>query len=306
MLVRTRCFILLSFAIAAFGGGCATISVQATLSVPAEVPVQTFPYIAIIRADDPEGEFAQLRIFEYLAAGDSHVELCDEEEIAQRLREGTLATPIVILATRLRIEEGFEGRWGHRSGRPPLHGVTMPVRRSPTGEWSVVDGRLSVVVSDGETGRRFQEYEVRAREEGGDFELMRLVVLERLATDLAASMADRQRDVRVDLLRVDLAGSDAAVAAARRGDWDESRARWAQLVQDARTSDLGPEARAALLYNWAIALRFARPRSPQAVDGAERAIRRALALDSHARYLHALEELGQHRERLGEMSANAR
>jgi len=294
--VFVRPQILLTLAIAGLWSGCSTIQAVGYREVPAAVPVQTFPNIVLLEADDADEAFVQLRVFERLQQSASSVEVLSIEGLEQRRREGRLRYPGVVVSSRLRMDEGFEDRWGQIWPTPP-RALNTPshARRGRRDPWPVVEGSLQISVVDIRSGQRFQRHQVSARDEGGDFAMMRRTVLERLAERLGDDMSSRHMAVPVRLERVPVPGNAAALQSAQEGRWIEARSRWLQLNRESSLRAAPPEYRASVLYNLAMATRFAAPSDQASLLIAEQALAQALELVPVRRYLEAWEQVQEHR-----------
>lgn len=158
--------------------------------------------------------------------------------------------------------------------------------------------QFELVLYDGPTARVLRRVAIQARDEGGDYESMRMRVAARLVERAEALFSDRDEIARVELLDVELPGHEEAVELAEEGKWTEARAMLERQARDRAAARLPTEERARLQYNLGQARRFdpaSLARDPTHFARAEEALREAARLDPKERYARTLRELHRHR-----------
>lgn len=278
--------------------GCAGgLTARGAVTYPARVPVRAFPHIVLTTRAGEEAEVVAERLAAHLRDGPSTVRRMRVEELEARRAAGAIAPATGVLSIQLRLTRGDRPEWARReelSCGPD--GVCLDTRRPVLESTPVVNARLVLRVSDGQSGRELQR-EVLAEEEVGEDVLgMRLRVVERLVARAERLIDQRTEPVEVRLEEVDAPEVRAALDAIRGGDWTRGRERLEAVVEQPTFARQPAEVRARVLYDLGQARRF------DTTIAAERrfalageAMRAAVRLRPESRYAAALAALAAHR-----------
>lgn len=298
--------LFLALVLAGCGG---SFTVTAMVARAARVPVRVFPQIAVVPGLEPgDGELA-LHVQDHLARrGRSEVLLIRQPELAVQRAAGQIPRTAVVLEVSARIIE---------TSRPIFHtrpetvcnpwGGCSIVQRRVVDDMPVVVGYLSLLVTEGASGRELQSVHDEVRDEGSDPLSMRLRVesaLRARATDL---VDESDEEVRVELLEVDDQDVRVALLSIRDGDLARGRRLLDQVIASPRFRGLPAPVRARILFDAGQARRLDAS-DEQRLEHARGMLRAALELDPRHEYGRALEQVRvewEERERIREQEAAA-
>lgn len=282
-----------------FAGCVPSVFVTAKITIPARVPVRTFPSVWVVGGNFAEDE----QVVEALAghlAQDNEIEVrrVDLAELEPARQRGEIATATVVLFTELALREGLETSWD-----------TVPIQRcgyygcvtqyqSLMTNVSSVSGELVLTVYEGPTARVLQRERFQRSFAGEDAASSRAQVVALLVEAALDAVDILNEEVRVELYRTKQPDeAQRALSAIERGDWKEGRA----LLESAKDKlgGLTKKEQAEVWFNLGTARRFAP--GPHGLDEAAyqaslRALQWALRLEPKPAHRIAVERLEHARQ----------
>ncbi len=280
--------------------GCAgVVSAYASVKRPAEIPIRAFPRVVLVPGLGPhDREVADALALHLASTGlvDVRVDPPGPVEGAGREAPGTAVVNLYVALTATSRTE-----WVTRPETVcGTIGCYSTSRTSPV-HTPVAEARLFVVVRDGGTGRKLQEAVLVARSSASTQSYMERAIVRDLSEQVRRAVDVRQERIRIEVLDVDHAVADRAVARLRDGAWHEGAALLDDFFASGAAASLDPRDRARAYYDLGIARRFdeAFESDPDArFERARAAFEQAMALDpGQGRYAEALAALETHRER---------
>jgi hypothetical protein len=288
-------------------GGCGGgVAVRARVVRPAAVPVRAFPHILVMAERGSENERIAAHLTRHLADGDSRVRRIGADGLAALRRSGGVPPNTIVLRVRTRWVRTTRTTWVRSRASIPCPGLRC-LASTPNAtlvDVAVLQGRLTLRVEVGATGRTLQVQTVREEEAGDDELRMRLAVIDRLIRRGTRLLDQRAETVRVQLLAVDRVPVEQALQAIEAGDWRRGRALLEAFVDTPTHAALPVSDRARVAYDLGQALRFdgSLP-AAERFDAAARWLRRAARLRPERRYAEALDALYAHRQHVEQVRA---
>jgi hypothetical protein len=289
----------LSLALVSFGCG-GVVSVRVEITHPAAVPARAFPNVWVATGAHPVETELGDGIVAYLRTRGRTVRrvLIDELEPARRAQR--IPSPALVVLLETEFDEGTRTRWSSRPETVCGPSGCYSADRSYTYEVPEVAGQLRVTVYDGPSARVLDRLDVRARDSGRDFDELRERVVARMRSDLLELFDERVEVQEVELLTVGVTPVDRALATIEGGDWRGGRRMLERAVRSGEVDRLPPDELAKVYYDLGQTRRFdpgAASEPERYFAAAERALRRAIALDADERYEAALRDLARQRRR---------
>ena len=284
----------------ALAGGCAgTMGATAPAMLPAQIPVRAFPTIWVAGGHLDHDEAVLERIATHLSReGQNDVRRVDVDQLEPMRQAGQIGAATVVMLVEVSIREQLRQSWDTTPVR--VCGVFGCETRYQQVASAVpeVRGEVFIRVFEGPTARVLQRERVRLTHSGNNPEVVRIELVDALATRVESMLDVQRRTIDVELFKVDRPRVEQALVRIKAEDWEGGRELLEQEVEAGDFSGLPNDDQARVFYDLGLARRFAPgPGGPsdETFDGAARALRQAVRLAPRADYTQALRQLAAHR-----------
>jgi hypothetical protein len=286
----------LLFSVVGFGfGACIPSSfVTARVTIPARVPVRTFPSVWVVGGNFAEDDEVAEALAGHIAL-DPEIEVrrVDLAELEPARQRGEISAATVVVFSELTLREGLETNWDTAPVQSCGYYGCVTQYQSFMSNAAAVSGELVLTVYEGPTARVLQRERIKRSYVGEDAEYSRANVVALLIEAALDAVDILNERVRIEVYRTqEPEDAKRALHEIELGHWVQGRA----LLERAKEQlgGLSKEEQAHVWFNLGVARRFAA--GPNGLDeatyqAAKRAFQWALRLEPKPAHRIALERL---------------